>query len=272
MVPERSKAQCHKDGYMKTHAKKNPGAPGFSRAEVLVLIAFVVVVGVLAIPSLMSESRRVSRQRSLNNLIQWGIALNLHLMENRDRLPSIGGVIPSIENVQAWYNALPPYLNAKPLGELRADEFPKAGEASLWIDPAAREPREGPLGSVFFTYAMNRWLQPNPERPAYKVFSLDDPTATVFMVEVAGYDPGALPNQVDFRQAEDASPGNGAAHVLFVDGHVECVPKSHLLALTEIAVEADDVETSSGKWPRWMPFEGAPVPRTNLAGFMHNPR
>lgn len=215
----------------------------------LILLAVAVVLGVLGFVWLTSRSSASLQALSARNLLQWGIALNLHLVENEDRLPSVGGALASSDAKDAWYNVLPTSIGEPALTELPVGERPKPGQDSLWVDPGTK-PSEarGNWGEFFFTLGMNYWLQPTPDEPAWKIYRLTDPARTVFLTQVAGPRPGLAPETVVYRYG-----GTGAkaiATVLFCDGHAAALTRPQLSG-----APGDEAFAQL-----WRPFPTAPDP------------
>lgn len=205
-----------------------------------IVVAFLVAAGIW----MSTRKAEAAGAQSARNLMQWGIALNLYLLENQNVLPETGGEEVSKDAPAAWYNSLPGYLSLSPLSEMPAGVKPDPKVASIWVDPACRPAEFTEAGSYYFCYAMNRYLQPDPASGSYRIYELFDPGAVVFLTEVAGVRPGALPGDVVFR-IRGKEP---TANVLFCDGHVESVPRSLL------------GEGSHPERVSWLPFDGAPEP------------
>lgn len=229
-------------------------ANGLTRREVVVVVALVIIVGLIAVPLLFKQRETNARLISLNNLQQWGIALNLYLIENENRLPQVGMKLDGEPNLFAWYNALPVYLSQQPLSDVPAAARPQPGQNSLWMDPAVRAKDFSGSGEFWFAYGMNRWLQPNPSRPSYKIYEIADPGATVFLAETASHEPGILPPDVRFRH-QHSQTGKLVAHVLFCDGHAVAVSRADLVE----APGLDDPEQPLAPIT-WIPFYRAPRP------------
>ncbi|NJK93130.1 MAG: hypothetical protein HC904_15710 [Blastochloris sp.] len=220
-----------------------------SRNEWIAMISLLVLAFGVAVPYFMNSARVAARQASAGNLQQWGIALNLFLTEHDNRLPETGGPELDKEDVLAWYNSLPVYLSQSPWKELSAP--PQPGQPSLWMDPAIK----AGAGGVVFAYAMNAWLQPERTGAPYKIYEIDDPTRVVFLVEVGGATPRALPEEVKFRHGKAAPDPEAAAHVLFV------------MVMSSLVKKADLTDTAAGQDPKatmpkvsWVPFFEAPEP------------
>jgi len=223
---------------------------GFSLAEWSVLLGLLIMGIIIVVPVYLSHGEKTKRLASRNNLLQWGIALNLYLIENRNELPHVGSDSPSPEEEFAWYNTLPLYLSQSPLTELSAG----APIPGLWINPAAPKRPVIGSGTYFFYYGMNQWLQAEPDNPL-RIYDIEDPTATVFMTEVFTPMPFSLPEQVDYRFGKKIPSPEAIAHVLFCDGHVEPVTKSQL---------SDNPAAYDPKGkislPTWVPYYDAPRP------------
>ncbi|GAB4240604.1 MAG: hypothetical protein OHK005_02890 [Candidatus Methylacidiphilales bacterium] len=218
------------------------------------VVALVIIVGLIAVPLLFKQRETNARLISLNNLQQWGIALNLYLIENDNRLPQIGMNLDGEPNLFAWYNALPVYLSQQPLSDMPAAARPQPGQNSLWMDPAVQAKDFSGSGEFWFAYGMNRWLQPNPGRPSYKIYEIADPGATVFLAETASHEPGILPSEVRFRH-QHSQTGKSVAQVLFCDGHAAAVGRAELVEAPGI----DDPEQPLAPIT-WIPFYRAPRP------------
>jgi prepilin-type processing-associated H-X9-DG protein len=224
---------------------------GFSATEWVVLLTLLVIGILIVVPVYVSHAEKTARQASRNNLLQWGIALNLYLIEHRNELPHPGSNNPSPDEELAWYNALPLYLSQPPLTEIESN--PQALK-QLWTNPSAPEQPLAQNNRYFFYYGMNLWLKPAGENPL-RIYDIEDPTATVFMTEIYTNSPHALPDRVDYRFGKPLPSGEAIAHVLFCDGHVEPVTKTQLS-------DNPDAYNPQGKitFPTWVPYYNAPKP------------
>ncbi len=223
-----------------------------THGSVLVVVSLVLLIIVAAALVLPGWLRRfdsgAALAKSANNLLQWGIALNLYLADNNDRLPEAGGDLPSAERSQAWYNALPEYLSFPPLTALPKDERPLPGQESIWVDPLAT-PQEARIawGDFFFSYGMNYWLQPIEEAPPFRIHDVRNPALVLFMAPTAGPRPGIAPEMVVFRGAKQEDV-TAAIPVLFTDGHVELKTRG----------EITKQPGSNAHVPLWLPNDDAP--------------
>lgn len=216
--------------------------------EIIIVGVALILLILLLVPVFRKRSDRDLSMMSAQNLMQWGIALNLYLIENANTLPEVGPDTVSEDFEKAWYNALPPYLSQEPLStRSRLEIDPET--TSLWVDPAV-DPKDIPRYQDFvLTYAMNRCLQPSPEDGAYRIFDLQNPGAVIFLTEVLQSNPGATPEDVRFRHGTRSEP---KAHVLFCDGHVELLDRKVLTENPDAIEPKEQLATVS-----WVPFVGA---------------
>lgn len=196
-------------------------------AVVTAVLAALAAVGYATMARTGEATKKIGSAR---NLQQWGIALNLYLIDNQSQLPEPGSLPISPEQKQAWYNALPPYISQPPLAEIPPGERPRPGVPSLWIDPAMKPVRAWDPEVFYFHYGMNEALQPDPALRSFRIYEVPHPGNVIFLTEVDSYKPSAEPADVAFRHGE-AKPGSpqASAHILFCDGHVQTVPKAVLL-------------------------------------------
>lgn len=138
---------------------------GFTLIEMLVVMAIVILLTAIIIPSVSGALRSAQHTHSMNNLRQWGTATLLYMTESGGRMPSRGpeerpswGEVMNARN--AWYNVLPPYVGEQALMDIPAHERVNFLEGtSMHRDPAARfntgELSERPLFSYTYNSQMN---------------------------------------------------------------------------------------------------------------------
>lgn len=197
--------------------------------EILLAAIVLVLLAVVAGVWWSARSRDASGAGSARNLQQWGIALNLYLIDNENQLPEVGFTPIEPTQEKAWYNALPTYLSQTPLAELAPADRPRPGVPSLWIDPGAKAARIWDSNLFYFNYGMNRFLQPRPDAPSFRVNELNHPGNVVFLTEVNGYEPDATPETVVFPHGPRPGSPQAIAQVLFCDGHVAPVTRATLV-------------------------------------------
>jgi len=197
----------------------------------------LVVLGLVLFAVLGGQSEESTRIASVHNLQQWGIALNLYLIENDNQLPEVGKTPVTTAQTKAWFNVLPLYLSETPLAELPPGERPRPGVPSLWIRPGTKPVKIWDPEVFFFTYGMNRNLQPVEGTRSFRINEINFPANVVFLAPVDGYTSDSGPENVIFPKSKTS-----AAQILFCDGHVQRVPPAKLLdpaALSAAAAEKD---------------------------------
>lgn len=221
---------------------------GLSRNEVLSLLVLVLLAVAVVLPYFQYRARAAKRSASLQNLRQWGIALNLYLVESDNSLPASG---TGPDDARAWFNTLPVYLSLKPLsGQTRESVL----EVGLWTDPAARvDAPGGPETAV--TYGMNAWLHPHPDKAPCRIYEVEDPTATFFLLAT---EPGrlrVLPGQIAYRHGVATPKSKSRSQALFCDGHVEEISPQQ-----GNHPDAAKSGTTPPARPTWVPYFNAPAP------------
>lgn len=198
--------------------------------EILIGAAILVVLAVVLTGMFLKNQAEAQRTASSRNLQQWGIALNLYLIDNENQLPDTGREPVTPEQTRAWFNVLPPYISQPALTDLAPGNRPRPGVPSLWIDPASKPVRVWDPEVFFFNYGMNKFLQPVEGTRSFRISEISHPAHVVFLTEVAGYLPAIGPEDVVFRHggAKPTSP-KAEALVLFCDGHVELVTRQVLV-------------------------------------------
>lgn len=184
----------------------------------------VLALAVLAVTNWFASQAKALRVAETRNLQQWGIAFNLYLIENDNQLPEVGSAPITLDQRRAWFNVLPPYISATPLAELQPESRPRPGVPSLWVRPSTKPVKIWDLSAFFFTYGMNRFLQPDPAVRSFRIYELSFPGSVIFLTPTNGFVPSSDPGTVVFPAGKDPE-----VPVLFCDGHVSPVRKSVLL-------------------------------------------
>lgn len=197
--------------------------------EWIIMGVILVVLGVVVGTILYKQSQDALLVSGSRNLQQWGIALNLYLIDNDNQLPEVGSAPVTPEQTKAWYNALPPYISRPSLADLPPGERPRPGVPSLWIDPASKPVRVWDASQFYFEYGMNQALQPDSATRSFRIYEIDSPAKVVMMAPISDFSPAATPDRVVFRYgAKPASP-QASTFILFCDGHVERVTRAALV-------------------------------------------
>ncbi|MGC3991029.1 MAG: prepilin-type N-terminal cleavage/methylation domain-containing protein [Chthoniobacteraceae bacterium] len=200
----------------------------FTLIELLIVIAIIAILAGLLLSSIAKIQTTAQQTQSLNNLRQWGSALNLLLSDRGNRLPWEGQPITPT-SATAWYNVLPPYMSQLPMSKMTVATYPKAGQKSVWINPAVPTFVNNNYQSKFlFCYAMNYYLSTGA-LPQLNVARIAKPSATVFLAETLDSYANLNPTYIValFLKGDILKPdgtwtaqADAAANFLFCDGHV----------------------------------------------------
>jgi prepilin-type N-terminal cleavage/methylation domain-containing protein len=97
----------------------------FTLIELLVVIAIIAILAALLLPALARAKQEAQKTTCISNLKQWGLAEQMYAGDYKDNLPTDGmgdseeytGTAPygTANDPGAWFNVLPPYMQAKPL-------------------------------------------------------------------------------------------------------------------------------------------------------------
>jgi prepilin-type N-terminal cleavage/methylation domain-containing protein len=160
---------------------------GFTLIELLVVIAIIAILAAMLLPALAKAKELAKQTRCLNNLKQWGQAMTMYVDDNNQVYPttkiangtpgSPGGYNednPSWTDLadfyysqpqggmDAWFNALPPYIASRPLYVYKALENGNAGidnfnaGGNIFTCPTAQiDPLVNVNIRIAFQYGMN---------------------------------------------------------------------------------------------------------------------
>lgn len=208
---------------------------GFTLIELLVVMVIIAILAALLLPAFRSVQRKGQQTASMNNLRQWGAALAASLADNNNVLPADGqdsGAKIHIDQAEAWFNRLPPYLGEQRLTD-RQSEPPMAGQKSIWINPAVPTSVNAGITkgqSYLFCYGMNYWLYTKDKYLSMP--SIEFPSGTVFMAEtteinysVCNPDPKVKSIHAYFGNGDPLTSDDNVANFLFCDGHVRSMTR-----------------------------------------------
>ena len=220
-------------GIMKTIPFRPRGAAAaFTLVELLIVIAIVGILAGLLAAGISYATNSARRNECLNNLRQWGGALSLYLDDHRNRsFPTFG---PAADEATAWYNVLPPYLEAGavsvPFKDRTTYPFPGDGTKNPFICPSDDGAAAGsPDGTKpYSSYQMNRWVNAGKR---LRDTQLKFPSAFVVMTETCNFSAGGA-DASTLAPAGSASAfrHNDSINLLFADGHAAHVHHSSVPA------------------------------------------
>ena len=96
---------------------------GFTLIELMVVIAIIGILACLLLPALARAKRSAKSVACINNLHQIGLALDLYVQENNDRLPSCAELPSANTNLPSMTITLNPYLKTKAVFQCPEDRL-----------------------------------------------------------------------------------------------------------------------------------------------------
>lgn len=134
---------------------------GVSLVEVMIVIAVVVLLLAMLLPSLSGARETARRLMCKSNLRQWGTAFQYYQQTYDDYIPTEGTFF-SVNKPGTWFNELPPFLGLPSYKDVeRIDkqikEFPRL---HVWICPSKSltDAYKSGSGKNQFHYGMNQVL------------------------------------------------------------------------------------------------------------------
>jgi prepilin-type N-terminal cleavage/methylation domain-containing protein/prepilin-type processing-associated H-X9-DG protein len=191
---------------------------GFTLIELLVVIAIIALLAALLLSALGQGQAQARRVQCLNQLQQWGKALQLYATDNADATPRRGqGVKPltQLNRPEDWFNALAPELSVQKFGDYVAAAGTNTDSPPpLFICPEARPAPH----RYFLTYAMNMYFSPWSLAAPHPLTKIPSPSDVVFLTD------GGIGYSSAYPAVGEYSPQarhRKTADLVFVDGHVQ---------------------------------------------------
>tara|TARA_Y100000739_G_C20498133_1_gene413615 strand:- start:92 stop:850 length:759 start_codon:yes stop_codon:yes gene_type:complete len=178
--------------FMKKNAKKKICiASGFTLIELLVVIAIIAILAGLLLPALAKAKDKAVGISCMNNVKQMGLALMLY-EQDTGQVPRCWPRFPTAHGEKLWYYMIQPYLGKD------VDDF----GMGVFICPGTSKRKRTKDWKDVYNYAMNSKFQggsPWAMRPngTFKLSSLDDPTGTIFVADIDGYNSCLYPDEND---------------------------------------------------------------------------
>ena len=241
---------------------KRSSTRGFTLIELLVVIAIIAILAALLLPALAKAKEKAKRTTCLSNLRQWGLAQTMYLDDNNSTYPTtkIPDGTPGAasgydednpmwndlfdfyyqtpkQGMDAWFNALPPYVSSPPLYQyaiengLTGINAYNTGHSIFQCPSAIIDPGINTSTRVCFQYGMNS--QGLTDLPAtvtnLKVNMVKNPSSFVMfsegrtlIAETPFY--GGQSKEADICKPQVyttafSSRHNAGASITFADGH-----------------------------------------------------
>jgi prepilin-type N-terminal cleavage/methylation domain-containing protein/prepilin-type processing-associated H-X9-DG protein len=279
------------------HSNLSKSRSGFTLIELLVVVGIIGLLIAILLPSLGKARNNAKLTHCASGVRQWGMALQYYLTDYDQWLPQEGstGSVAAVKRHDAWFNALPLYVNSPRyyyiypgvgaragltetdlstgitytvMGTGAAANMPGFKNAWIWYCQAKLETTFGSASNSFH-YTMNAVLDGTPQwggadqgTTHLRMSKVSDPTYTVFLFESTSVGnpsdtPATNPAAVSATSIDTARHANLGTNFLMLDGHCETV-KIKTIPTPQLSATVYMTEDK----PRtiWGPFPGQVVP------------
>ena len=233
---------------MKIESSSSARSEAFTLMEVLVVVAIILVIAAIALPTINALQIRGSRVVAMNNMKQLGSAAGLYIQQNDGVLPQEDGPgsttwtsVSRPEEAKAWYNALPAILNRKHVAEYASNPQAFYSKDNILFLPGAKYPDSTrKLAQPLFAIAINTKLQRKDKATGVKAevraIDITHPARTILLLEQGlKHEERAMEQQHRYDGSPKGSAKsfvaryNGFGVVTFVDGHEELIEGNGIL-------------------------------------------
>lgn len=217
--------------------QQRAGKRGFTLTELVVGKTIAITLGLLTVAGVQKQREQTGLTRTIQKSRALGSACIAYATDHNGALPvgvsnkpTSWDIAADDENAEAWYNAVPSKLGAKPPGELEDNKALFYSEDYPLYLPEATYPGEkARLVLPYFALGMNALLSRGlPKNARVNLASVMAPQRTVLILERGmPSEEKSSKHQRDFTGEPSAKPQSFICRhkekgtILFLDGHLE---------------------------------------------------